>query len=261
MKILPLAADSMGVRSMACLVKTSDITILIDPSAALGGNRFGLKPSPQEKAKLKSVKSKIQKIAEKADVIVISHYHWDHFDPKAKFFKDKQIFLKDYRRNINKSQSERAYGFLSRKNPVPRWVAKHHEIADGRSFEFGKTKLIFSPAFFHGEKKNKLGYVIITTVKYGKQTFVHTSDVAGPSMRKTSNYLLKMRPDLLYIDGPPTLFLGWKYSYKNLNKAQKNLLGLIKTSKRKVILDHHLVRDRDYIKHLPAVYKNKYGRK
>jgi len=35
-KITPLAADSLGARSMATLVETPDVTVLIDPSVRLG---------------------------------------------------------------------------------------------------------------------------------------------------------------------------------------------------------------------------------
>jgi predicted metallo-beta-lactamase superfamily hydrolase len=40
MKISPLAADSLGARSMATLVETRDVTVLIDPSVRLGPYRY-----------------------------------------------------------------------------------------------------------------------------------------------------------------------------------------------------------------------------
>ena len=48
MKITPLAADSMGTRSMATFVETGDCRILIDPGAELGPMRYGLAPHPLE---------------------------------------------------------------------------------------------------------------------------------------------------------------------------------------------------------------------
>src|SRR2546427_3043794 len=45
MKITPLAADSLGARSMATLVETPDITILLDPSVRLGPYRYDLPPA------------------------------------------------------------------------------------------------------------------------------------------------------------------------------------------------------------------------
>ena len=54
MKVLPIASDSLGVRSMATYVETKDCKILIDPSAALGPKRYGLPPSEQEIDALKN---------------------------------------------------------------------------------------------------------------------------------------------------------------------------------------------------------------
>ena len=44
MNITPLAADSLGARSMATLVATPDVTILLDPSVRLGPYRYDLPP-------------------------------------------------------------------------------------------------------------------------------------------------------------------------------------------------------------------------
>ena len=46
-KIIPLAAESLGVRSMCTYVETPDLRILIDPGVSLGP-RFGLLPHPKE---------------------------------------------------------------------------------------------------------------------------------------------------------------------------------------------------------------------
>ena len=48
MNIVPLAADSLGVRSMATYVECGETRLLIDPGAALGASRFGLPPAEAE---------------------------------------------------------------------------------------------------------------------------------------------------------------------------------------------------------------------
>ena len=60
MKIIPLAFDSLGVRSMATGVET-DLRIIIDPGAALGPSRYNLPPSKIELQRLEEL-SKIYKI-------------------------------------------------------------------------------------------------------------------------------------------------------------------------------------------------------
>ena len=48
MKVIPLAAESLGVRSMATYVEVGRTGILIDPGATLAAARFGLPPSADE---------------------------------------------------------------------------------------------------------------------------------------------------------------------------------------------------------------------
>ena len=60
MKVLPIASDSLGVRSLATYVETRDVKILIDPSAALGPSRYGLPPHPHEISALEKTKKTIQ---------------------------------------------------------------------------------------------------------------------------------------------------------------------------------------------------------
>src|SRR5262249_60655583 len=52
MRVMPLAADSLGVRSMATYVEAGDLRLLLDPGAALSPNRFGLPPTPEEEEAL-----------------------------------------------------------------------------------------------------------------------------------------------------------------------------------------------------------------
>lgn len=80
MKVTPLAFESLGVRSMATLIQT-DQNILIDPGTSLGPKRFGLPPWKTEFEALYETRASIQKHAQLADIITISHYHHDHFTP------------------------------------------------------------------------------------------------------------------------------------------------------------------------------------
>ena len=71
--------DSMGTKSSCTLVKT-DVNILIDPGAAIMHQGF---PTPREK-KIEWYRRAVEKIKnikniDFADITVISHYHYDHF--------------------------------------------------------------------------------------------------------------------------------------------------------------------------------------
>ena len=111
MKVIPVASDSLGVRSMATYVETRSCKILIDPSAALGPKRYGLPPAQQEIETLVKTKNEIAKTAEYCDILTISHYHYDHYDPSEAFYHGKTVFAKDISSNINKSQMKRGTEF------------------------------------------------------------------------------------------------------------------------------------------------------
>ena len=80
MKVELLAFDSMGVRSMCTFIETDNVKIIIDPGIALGPLRYGLQPHRSEQEKLEQLAKGIAQRGKESDVIVISHYHYDHHD-------------------------------------------------------------------------------------------------------------------------------------------------------------------------------------
>jgi predicted metallo-beta-lactamase superfamily hydrolase len=248
MKIIPVAADSLGVRSMATYVETKELKIFIDPGAALGPSRYGLPPAREEWKALDRAHKEINSIAKSCDVLIISHYHYDHYEFDSDFYRGKVVFAKDRLKNINLSQKERGKYFEAR-------VREYCNLTycDSQEFNFKNVNIKFSSPFYHGPEKTKLGFVLMTTIEENKFKFLHASDVQGPVSKCAREYIIKEAPNLLLIDGPPTLFLGWKFSYKNLEQAIENLLR-IKELDCEIILDHHLLRDLRYKELLNAVY-------
>jgi predicted metallo-beta-lactamase superfamily hydrolase len=252
MIIKPIASDSTGVRSMATYVETDDCRILIDPSAALGPKRYGLAPHQKEHEMLFKTKQEISKIAQKCDILTISHYHYDHYDPNEVFYKEKKIFAKDISKNINKSQMQRGKEFKENVENICDLI-----YGDNSTHNFGKTSINFSPPFFHGPENVRLGYVIMTTIDDGIKKILHASDVQGPVTKSATDYIIKQKPNLLIMDGPPTIFKGWKISERDIENAAQNLLKIIKETKCEVILDHHLLRDIKYEENFPEPYNLK----
>lgn len=249
MKIVPIASDSLGVRSMATYVETKDCKILIDPSAALGPKRYGLPPHEKEIEALDKTKKEIAEIAEKCDIFAISHYHYDHYDPDEEFYKGKKVFAKDISNNINKSQTQRGKEFKEK-------VEQNCELiyCDNSKHKIGDTQIIFSTPFFHGPENIRLGYVIMTTIDDGQKRILHASDVQGPVTKSAKDYIIDQKPDLLIMDGPPSIFLGWKFSLQNLQDASDNLVKITETLDCDIILDHHLLRDIKYKEVFPEPY-------
>ena len=250
MEVIPIASESTGVRSMATYVETKDCKILIDPSAALGPKRYGLLPHQKELDALLKAKQEISSIAKKCGILTISHYHYDHYDPNEVFYKGKKVFAKDIEKNINKSQTQRGTEFR-------KIVEDSCDLiySDDTKHKIGNTLITFSPPFFHGPENVRLGYVVMTGVDDGHMKVLHASDVQGPVTTTAKEYILEQKPNILIMDGPPTLFLGWKFSKQSLQDASDNLVEIIEQLDCQVILDHHLLRDLKYMDVFPKPYQ------
>ncbi|WP_456366604.1 MBL fold metallo-hydrolase [Thermococcus sp.] len=251
MRVIPLASESLGVRSLATFVEASGLKILIDPGVALGPKRYGLPPAKIEIETLQGMRKKLQGYARRADVVTISHYHYDHHTPffeglyesaseeyAREIYVGKLLLIKHPRENINFSQRKRAWAFLKNAEPI----AKKIEFADGKTFDLGGVTLEFSPAVPHGSEGSKLGFVVMVLIDDNSR-LIHASDIQLLN-RKAVEWIIEKSPDLLITGGPPT-YLGprasgaWENGIKNLNE-------IIRETNSEVILDHHIVRDKRY---------------
>ncbi len=251
MKVIPIAADSLGTRSMATFIETGDCNICIDPAVSLGPRRYGLPPHPLEYKKRDEHWESIKKYAQKSDVLILTHYHYDHHDPEfPEMYRDKTVFIKHPTENINHSQKGRADFFLEQIDGMPGKL----EYADGREFSFGDTGIRFSDAVFHGTG-NRLGYVVETCIREGNESFVFTSDVEGPNTKEQTDFILKENPDVVYLDGPLSYMLGYRYSYESLAGAVENILRILNgTDVEKLVIDHHLLRDLNWKEKIARVF-------
>ncbi len=240
MKIVPLAADSLGARSMATFVETPDVRILLDPGVRLAPWRYDLPPHEREDDRQRELWRGIKEAAKRADVLTVSHYHYDHHNPDApSIYRGKTVFLKDGKVRINRSQRERAGAFVRALKSYPREV----QVADGNDADFGGTELTFSPAVPHGYD-DELGYVVMARIAHGGETFVHTGDVLGPPLKAQLSFLLDSNPTVVYADGPMT-HMPENYPEEHTRHSLANLGRLMRsTDVRTMLLDHHLLRDR-----------------
>ena len=250
MKIVPLAADSLGTRSMATYVETKDVKILIDPSVALAGNRNGYPPHPIESKLMKKEWQKIKRFAKKAKVLIVTHYHYDHHNPEDPgIYKGKIVYIKHPLRKINKSQNKRARYFLKKLGGLPKQI----EYSDGQTFKHGKTTIKFSKAVPHGWDE-KLGCVTEILIDDGKSKFIFTSDIEGATVKRQRDFIAQNDPDICYIDGPLTHMFGM---------STRSLVSVIKGTKRlkTLIVDHHFLRDLKWREKAKNVFKAAQARK
>jgi predicted metallo-beta-lactamase superfamily hydrolase len=238
MKIIPLAADSMGTRSMATYVETRDRRILIDPGAALNPSLHGLPPHPLEIWCLKKHRKRILLYAHSSEIIIITHYHSGHFIPdNPDIYKKKLLMIKNPNRHISPAQRKRVFDFLKMIKGLP------HDImyVDGRTFRFGKTQITFSKPFLHTSGDDQ-DFAIQVAVQENMKTFLHTSDILGLSQKQSLDFILGHKPDMLYLDGP--LLSSTAETRKSAAQMEQGIrLILENTPVHTIILDHHLLRD------------------
>ncbi len=252
MEIKLLAADSMGTRSMATFLCTPDIAILIDPGVALGPRRYGLPPHPVEIDRLRQHWERILEAAREADIFVVTHYHYDHHNPDhIDIFKGKELYIKHPTDHINRSQRERAAYFQERLGDLPSRI----EFAEGKTLDFGRTRIVFSEPVFHGTN-SRLGHVVEVFVESSDGSFLYSSDVEGPAVDAQLNFILEHPADVIYIDGPMTYMLGYRYPKRHLEKSVENLIRIVDEVRPKVlILDHHLLRDINWRERMEPVFE------
>lgn len=114
MRFTPIWFDSLGAKSSCTLVETPDVGILIDPGIAAMQPSFPA--SREEKLRLRELgRRAILSAAERCSLVVISHYHRDHyFAREIELYENKLLLAKNPNEYINDSQRSRAEDFYSR---------------------------------------------------------------------------------------------------------------------------------------------------
>jgi len=240
--VTPLAAESLGVRSVATYVECGQTRVLIDPGAILAPSRFNLPPVEDEWEALRRANDRISAYATRASLIFVSHYHEDHFRHDPGLYAGRLLWAKDPKRHITGRQAQRAERFWSAVaggGPT--------DAAEGRRRETVDAVLQASPPLSHGPDGTGLGYVVALTVEDRREgtRFVHASDVQGPLSPVAAAYLARQRPTLLYLSGPPA-YLESQLGAELVERGIDHLLRIIDQTGCRVILDHHALRDAAY---------------
>ena len=264
-KITPLAAESFGVRSMCTLVETPDVAVLLDAGVSLCPYRFSLPPHPIEFQTINKLRKRIAEAANKAELVTISHYHFDHHTPSyedwvvnwteanetaRQIYQDKTVLMKNPKEKINASQRQRAWLFQKTGGKY----AKNLEAADGKTFTYGKTVLRFSEPVAHGSEDTMLGWVIMAVVEYEGERFMFAPDVQGPMSTHTLELIKKAEPTVIMLGGPPLYLGGFRVDMAQLEQGLRNLESIVQAVPL-VILEHHALRDESWKQKIDKVYQ------
>lgn len=251
---------------MCTLVETPDIKLILDAGVSLCPYRYNLVPHLIEYQTIAKIRKKIEKAIKKVDFITISHFHMDHYTPNSqnwilnwtkssisakKIYSEKKIFIKSPFENITKRQEVRAKNFIKK---TIQYVKKI-EVTDNKTFKFGdSTTLIFSKAVPHGPENNCLGWVIMLMISCEEEKFIFAPDVQGPMATSTLQYILSKKPDVIMIGGPPLYLANTKIPASTIELGMNNLKKIIKQVPL-VILDHHILRDKNWKKKCRELFK------
>ncbi len=255
-RVTPLAAESLGVRSMCTFVETPDVKILLDAGVSVCPNRFGLPPHPIEFKAIEHCRERIAHAAERADIVTVSHYHFDHHTPSyedwlcnwtepestaRQVYDGKTVLAKNPKEAINYSQRRRGWMFQQTSGKH----AKKIEFADGKSFIFGETRLRFSEPVFHGPEDSSLGWVLLSTAECQDEKLMFAPDVQGPMSARTLRLIMDEKPQMLIIGGPPSYLAGFKVEDNQIQSGLKNLEQIVRAVPL-TILEHHILRDENW---------------
>jgi len=238
MSIEIIGAESMGVRSLCCLVTLTDRRILFDPGVSLGYLRYGLLPHPLQVAVGRRVRENILQALENATDIVFSHFHGDHvplLDANPYQLSLRALPSCFYQlRCWSKSDKGLSSKMGKRFSDLAQLLGSNMRIAE----ELSEGPLSFSRAVPHGAVDSAMGTLMMTRVEMGNQVFVHASDIQLLD-DPTVDQIIDWQPNIVLAAGPP-LYLD-RLTQADRECAWKNAVRLAQCIDF-VILDHHLMR-------------------
>jgi predicted metallo-beta-lactamase superfamily hydrolase len=238
MPIEILGAESLGVRSLCCVVRTAGGCFVIDPGVALGPVRHGFKPHPLEAAYAARTRQRIGAALIEATDVVFSHFHGDHVP--LRHADPYQLALHNVPANFKALRIwSKAPQGLSRESrlrarDLQDFLGEHMRWAES----YQEKGLMFSAAVPHGEPDSPTGSVMMTRIELDEGVFVHTSDIQLLD-NATVDALLEWHPDFVLAAGPPIYLPQLHETLRR--RAWENALRLARRVKI-LILDHHLLR-------------------
>jgi predicted metallo-beta-lactamase superfamily hydrolase len=239
-----IGAESLGVRSLCCVVQVGTRRIVIDPGLALGYLRHDLLPHPCELVIAARVKKNIVAALEQATDVVFSHMHGDHVPllharPYQLSFRHlPQGFFKlscwsKGKEGLSRRMQRRFLDLAEQLGP---------QLCVAEGIQTGP--LSFSPVFPHGDPSKGLGSVMMTRADLGSAVFVHASDIQLLE-DAAIDQILAWQPQIVFAAGPP-LYLSDRgaLTQRQYEQSWHNALRLAQQVET-LILDHHLLRSRE----------------
>jgi predicted metallo-beta-lactamase superfamily hydrolase len=243
MQIIPLAADSMGVRSMATFVESRDAGFLIDPGAVLAERRRSLPPRPLETDCLRKALERISLFVKNTRVIVITRWDPEHVRFESpEWMKGKRLLVKNPNLSLSPERRTRAFEFLK----TVRNLCEEIVFADGCTFAFGASRITFGDFIPAGPADSREASIPLAVME-GDETFAFSSAAKGVYPEPTALFLASAKPAVLYLDGPdtnPAERTIRRPAPAPLIRRMRRLIA--ESGSRRILYDHHPIRDPEW---------------
>ncbi len=243
MQIIPLAADSMGVRSMATFVEGRGAGILIDPGAVLAERRRGLPPHPLETDRLDKALSRISLFAKTARIIAVTRWDPEHVRFESpEWMKGKRLLVKNPNLCLSPESRTRAFAFLK----TARNLCEEIVFADGTAFSAGACRIAFGD-FVPAGPADPREAAIPLVVTEDDESFAFSSAAKGVYPEPTALFLASAKPSVLYLDGPDSNPAERGVRRPATSQLIRRMRRLISESgSRRILYDHHPLRDPEW---------------
>ncbi len=114
---------------------------------------------------------------------------------------------------------------------------------DGRVFVIGGVEVEVLKPWFHGLEYDRTGWITPLIIRKNNYRIFYSSDVMGPEIEDYAEFIAKLRPDIVVLDGPPTYLYPYMLNRINLRRTIDNAITILSSKPGLVIYDHHLLRE------------------
>jgi len=152
---------------------------------------------------------------------------------------------------IGISQRNQAFEFLNFIRNLPKDII----YVDDRIYKFEDLKLKFSKPVRHSGDEDS-GYVIMVCLKEKDEEFLFIPDIEVFTDDVLKWIIDKNALDIIYTDGPATYFYEDIERSKVINNYIDSFRSIIrKTNISKIIIDHHILRDLNWMEKIKPFLK------
>jgi len=109
--------------------------------------------------------------------------------------------------------------------------------------------------WFHGVEYDRTGWVTPVVIRRPGCVVFYSSDLMGPEIEDYADYVAKLKPDIVVLDGPPTYLFPYMLSRVNLARAVENAIAIVNSRPKLVIYDHHLLREKRWRERVAEVFR------